>query len=262
MVNLRAILAAFKQESQNFLADPQWIIPSLVAPFTFSVVTLMLFPNKSSSLVLYAVLGGGILGMWSNSLRASGFSVNYDRMVGTLEPIMMTPTPLMEVVAGRAIWNSLLGLINAFLVFIIAELVFQTNVGLSDPLAFFLALVLTLLSLSAIGLALSAFFVFTRASSVLMQVLELPIYVVSGAMVPLSILPSWTWPIAYALPPSWGVDALQVSSGMASNNPANVGLIGDYLLIIATTLVFLGIALFLFKRMDRKARMNGSVGRW
>ena len=190
------------------------------------------------------------MGMWSNTLRASGFSVNYDRMIGTLEPVMLTPTPLMEVVAGRAIWNALIGLMNAVLVFIIAELIFQANVGLAHPFIFFGALAMTLLSLSAMGLALSAFFVFTRASSVLMQVIELPIYVVSGAMIPLTVLPGWTLPIAYALPPCWGVDALQVSSGMVSHNPANVGLVGDFVLIIITTAVFLIIALFLFKRMD------------
>jgi ABC-2 type transport system permease protein len=262
MLNVRAITGAFKQQALDFVADPQWLIPSLVAPFTFTLVTLMLFPEKNESVVLYAVLGGGILGMWSNTLRSSGFSVNYDRMNGTLEPLMMAPTPLMEVIAGRAIWNALIGLLNSVLIFVLAEFVFQSGIKLADPLSFFAALVLTLLSLSVIGLVFSAFFVFTRSSTVLMQILELPIYVVSGAMVPISMMPEWTWPISYGLAPSWGVDALQRAGGVVSGNPAGLTFLGDLLVLLAITLFYLLIAAWLFRRMDDKARLDGSLGRW
>lgn len=262
MPNYRAVTGGFKQQALDFFADPQWVIPSLVAPFTFTLVALMLFPEKDGSVVLYAVLGGGILGMWGNSLRSSGFSVNYDRMNGTLEPLMVTPTPLMEVIAGRAIWNALMGLLNSLLIFFIAELVFQSGMRLADPLMFFIALILTLLSLSVIGMMFSAFFVFTRASSVLMQVLELPIFVVCGAMIPINMMPEWVWPISFVLPPSWGVDALQISGGVASGNPAGLGFTGSIVMLLVITAVYLAATMALFRRMDVKARVTGSLGRW
>jgi ABC-2 type transport system permease protein len=262
MINWNAVRAAFVQQALDFVADPQWLIPSIITPFTFTMVTLVLFSAHDGPVVLYAVLGGGIMGMWGNTLRSSGWSISYDRMNGTLEPLMVTPTPLIEVIAGRAIWNALIGLVNAALVFIIAELVFRSGVRLNDPVLFFIALTLTLLSLSAIGLLLSAFFVFTRSSTVIMQVIELPIYVVSGAMIPLTMLPEWSWPISFALPPSWGVDALQLSGGITSTNPAGLGYLGDIAVLIALTAVFLLAALALFKRMDSKARTSGSLGRW
>lgn len=262
MLNVHAITGAFKQQAMDFLADPQWVIPSLIAPFTFAVVTLMLFPDKDESIVLYAVLGGGILGMWGNTLRSSGFSVNYDRMNGTLEPLMVTPTPLMEVIAGRAIWNALIGLANAVLVFVIAELVLQTRVRLAEPMAFFIALIFTLLSLAVVGLVFSAFFVFTRSSYVLTQILELPIYLISGAMIPISMMPQWTWPLSFALAPFWGVDALQISGGVMSSNPTGVGYVVDIVLLLIITSAYLLLATILFKRMDGKARVNGSLGRW
>jgi ABC-2 type transport system permease protein len=262
MPNLYAITGSFKKQALDFIADPQWIIPSLVAPFTFTLVTLMIYPERDASIVLYAVLGGGILGMWSNSLRASGFSINYDRMVGTLESLMVTPTPLMEVIAGRAIWNALIGLLNSLLVFILAEVVFQTSIRLADPLMFFIALAIILLSLSTIGLFLAAFFVFTRASSVLTQILELPIFIISGAMIPINLMPSWSWPLSFTFGPFWGVDALQIAAGVSSTSPIPVGYAGDLLILFAITAVYLTLTWMLFKKMDGKARESGSLGRY
>lgn len=262
MPNLNAIAGSFKKQALDFIADPQWIIPSMVAPFTFTLVTLMIYPVRDASIVLYAVLGGGVLGMWSNSLRASGFSINYDRMVGTLEPLMVTPTPLMEVIAGRSIWNAMIGLLNSLLVFILAEVVFQTTIKLAEPLLFFIALTFILLSLSAIGLFLAAFFVFTRASSVLTQILELPIFIVSGAMVPINLMPSWSWPLSFTFGPFWGVDALQISAGVSTTSPIPLGYVGDLLMLIMITSVYLAITWVLFKKMDSKARESGSLGRY
>ena len=262
MLNLNAISGAFKKQALEFVADPQWVIPSLVAPFTFTLVTLMIFPERSGSIVLYAVLGGGVLGMWSNSLRASGFSINYDRMVGTLESLMITPTPLMYVIGGRAIWNALIGLLNSLLVFVLAEIVFQVEIKLADPLLFFVALVLVLLALSTIGLFLAAFFVFTRASSVLTQIMELPIFVISGALIPISLMPQWSWPLSFAFGPFWGVDALQISAGMASTNPLSMGYVGDLIMMLMITIVLLSFTAVLFMKMDDKARKSGSLGRY
>lgn len=262
MLNLSAVTGAFKKQALEFLADPQWVIPSLVAPFTFTLVTLMIFPERSGSVVLYAVLGGGILGMWSNSLRASGFSINYDRMVGTLESLMIAPTSLMHVIAGRAIWNALIGLLNSLLVFVLSEMVLQVEVRLPDPLLFFTALVLVLLSLSAIGLFLAAFFVFTRASSVLTQIIELPVFVISGALIPISLMPQWFWPISFAFGPFWGVDALQISAGVLSTNPLSLGYAGDLIVMSIITFILLSITAFLFMKMDDKARKSGSLGRY
>jgi len=261
MINLRATAAAFKQQSLHFFADPQWVIPSLIAPFVFTIVTIMLFKDVDGPVVLYAVLGGGVLGMWGNTLYSSGWSINYDRMNGTIEPLLISPTPIIQVVAGRAIWNSLIGLANALIVFLIAEIAFDVQVSISDPLLFFIALVLTLLSLSAIGLMFSAFFVLTRSSTVLMQTLEFPIYIASGAMVPLSVMPGWITPFSYILGPSWGVDALRLS-GLPGYHTLGFDYLGDILIMCALTFGYLLLSLVLFRSLERKARIYGTLGRY
>jgi len=258
-MNVRASAAGFKQAFINFIADPQWIIPSIIAPFIFTIVALMIYNDSSGPVVLQAVLGGGVLGMWGNTLYSSGWSISYDRYNGTLEPLMISPTHMMDVIAGRAVWHTIIGLSNAVLVFVVAEIMFETSLTLENPLLFFLVLVMTLFSLAAIGLIFSAFFVLTRTSSVLMSSLEFPIYVVSGALFPVSILPAWASWISLGLAPSWGVEAMR---SVAFGGFVTGDLLTDVGMMVLLIAIYLVLAAVLFHMIERNVRNHGSMGRF
>ena len=126
-MNTKAVRASFKQQLIQFPADPQWIIPCIVAPFLFTAVMLMMYPEKSDGIVLQAILGGGVLGMWGNTLFASSFTLSYDRMNGTLDNILMSPTQLFDVIVGRSLWNTFIGLLNMLLVYIWKDRILRPN---------------------------------------------------------------------------------------------------------------------------------------
>jgi len=261
-MNLRATAAAFKQQAIQFIADPQWIIPSIIAPFVFAIVALFIYGGDDGPVVLQAVIGGGVLGMWGNTIFASGYSVSYDRYNGTVEPIMVSSTNLVDVIAGRSIWNTFVGLVNAILVFVVAELMFSTNMTVKDPLAFFVILIMTLGSLACIGMIFSAFFVWTRMSSALFAIVEFPIYILSGAMVPVSVLPRGLQFISYAMPPSWGVDALKQSALGEYSGAIGTGMAVDMIIMLALMIVYVAAAVVLFKMIERNVRITGSITRY
>jgi ABC-2 type transport system permease protein len=260
-MNVKAITSSFKQQGIQFLADPQWIIPSIIAPFMFTVVALYMYGDVDGPVVLTAVLGGGVLGMWGNMLFASGFTILYDRYNGTVEPIMLTPSHLIDVIAGRSIWNAFIGLVNAILVFISAELIFGVGVNVSEPLFFFPMLALTLFSLASIGLMLSALFVLTRASFAVMTILEFPIYVFSGALFPVSVL-GGLQPISYVLAPSWGVDAMKTTAVHGYESMTSFGVYFDVVMMFLLMAVYIAAAFFFFKVIERNIRESGTLVRY
>lgn len=261
MIDLRAMKAALKQQSVHFFVDPQWVIPSIIAPFIFTTVTLFLFHHAGGELLLLAVLGGGVLGMWGNTIQSSSWSIGYDRMNGTLEAIMVTPAPLSSVVFGRCLWNSFLGLLNALAVFLVAHFAFGIDVTVRDPLGFLIALVATLLSLSVLGMVFGAFYVVTRAASAFFQILEFPIYVLSGAVFPLVILPEWSRPFSYAIPATWGAEALKIAT-FSDYDSLGLGYLGALSLTVLTTAVFLLLSLSLFNYLEGRAKVNGTLVRY
>ena len=262
MSRLRAVATAFRQQALIFWADPQWLIPNIIAPFVITLVALMLFKNVDGPVVLYAVLGGGMMGMWGNTLYSSGWSIQSDRWWGTLESNLVTPTPLIWIIAGRAIWSALIGILNGVLILVFAEVVFQAPISLNDPVLFFLAFFLTLLSLSALGLLFSSAFVLTRAASVLTNGLEFPIYIGTGTMFPIALLPFWTNPLSLSLGPTWGIDAIRYSALGTTQFSFVEGYWADLAIMILLSFAYLAVAVVLFGWLDRKVRRDASMGRF
>jgi ABC-type multidrug transport system permease subunit len=251
---LRVTYAAFLMAMRHWIADPQWVIPNVIAPFVFTFVALTLFSGAGGGFGVYAVLGGGMMGMWGNTLYGSGFAINFERWQGTLEEVLAAPSNLLHVVAGRSIANALFGLVNMVAILLVATLVFEVPLGIAEPILFALAMVLTLISVSSLGLVFASSFVLTRSAQVLTNGLEFPIYAVSGSMFPIFLLPFWTQPISYALGPTWGVDAIRDAAG-AGTFPYWI----DIGVMMAITFFYLVIASFLFKKVEVRVRKHGTL---
>ena len=243
-MSFKAVKASFKQQLIQFTADPQWIIPSIVAPFLFTAVMLMMYPEKSDTIVLQAILGGGVLGMWGNTLFASSFTLSYDRMNGTLDNILMSPSDLYYVIAGRSLWNTFIGLLNMLLVYVFAELMFSAPVVIAEPLAFILILIVTLLSLASIGMLFSLAFV------------------LSGAVVPITMLPAWTQPISMVLAPAWGVEALRASAIPGYEVVFGFDMVGNSVICIALMIAYTALSWYLMKVIVKNVLETGSFTRY
>ncbi len=255
---MQTLWGSFRMSMLNFFSDPQWIIPNIIAPFIFTAVALIFFRNASGSLALYAVLGGGMMGMWGSTLYGAGFALAFDRWNGTLEYVLATPSRLVWIVAGRSASSAVLGLVNALAVLIVAVVGFKAQLGIENPVTFLLALVLTLASLSALGVLFCSSFLLTRAASVMTNGLEMPIYVASGSMFPIALLPFWSHPLSLSLGPTWGIDAMRYAADTTYRG-MGFGFWPDILVLVASTIVYLSIGFWLFIAVEEKARRDASL---
>ena len=86
--------------------------------------------------------------------------------------------------------------------------------------------------------------------------MEFPVYILAGFLFPIALLPDWTTPLSYILPPYWAARALHETSTGA----------GDFDKIIfawGMMLIFSVVDLFvsskLFKLMLHKARVDATL---
>jgi ABC-2 type transport system permease protein len=264
---LIVIYSAFRIAMLHWFANPEWVVPNIIAPFIFTTVALTLFRSSTGPFGLYAVLGGGMMGMWGNTLYASGYAIEFEKWQGTLEEIMAAPSKLLHVIAGRSLSNSVFGLTNMVAILLIATFGFQISLGIADPIIFAVALILTLVSMSALGLIFASAFVLSRSTQALTNGLETPLYIISGSMFPIALLPFWIHPAAYILGPTWGVDAIRLATSPSEymdktfwtgvSPTAAIAL--DLVVMILITLVYTTIAIVLFKLVERRARMKGTL---
>jgi ABC-2 type transport system permease protein len=243
----------------TFVADPQWIIPSSIAPVIFAFASFEMFRGSGPTLVLYAVLGASTMSMWGQTLYGSGWATGMDRSLGTLEPTLAAPTPYFYVVAGRVIWNVLTGLVGGALVLGVVLWAYGQPLPLSNGLLF-LGLFLVLMgSLAAVGLLFTTLFVYTRFSGFIQNVGEFSFYIISGAMFPVILLPFWTSPVSLAFPATWAVDALRYV-GVPGYRGLPWGLTGDLLGTLGTSLAYLAVAVGAFRWVERHLLEAGTAG--
>lgn len=196
------------------------------------------------------------MGMWGNTLYASGFAIEIEKWHGTLEEVVAAPSNLLHVITGRSISNALFGLTNMAAILLIAAFVFRIPLEIANPVFFALSIILTLLSVSALGLIFASSFVLTRSAQVLANGLEFPIYVISGSMFPIGLLPFWTHPASYILGPTWGIEAIRTA---AAQTEVTISFWLDIGVMLLITLAYIAIAAFLFRKVETRSRLEGTL---
>ncbi|MDG6916205.1 MAG: ABC transporter permease [Nitrososphaerota archaeon] len=243
-----------------FFADPQWVIPNIIAPFVFTMVAFFLFQGQTSgsSFLLYLVLGSGLMGMWGTTIYASANSIGFDRWNGTMEATLAAPVPLSWIALGRVLFNTLQGVLNAVFILVIGLAWFRVGFSLVNPAAFFLASVATFLSLSSFGLLMTTVLLLSRKGGFITNSMEIPVYIATGTMFPIILLPIVYLPFAFMLAPTWGIEAIRIAA-----LPGYVGLPTTYwedmVIMAAETFAYLGLAFFLFKRVEAYAKRIGTL---
>ncbi len=258
---LRSLTASLRLAILTFLADPQWLIPSMIAPVIFGLVSFMLFQGTSATLVLYAILGAGMMSMWGQTLYGSGWATGQDRNLGTLEPTLTAPTPYLYVVLGRVIWNTISGLFGGAIVFAVVAVAYGRPLPLAHPLEFVLLFVFVILSLAAVGIVFSAAYVYTRYAGFIQNIGEFAFYVGTGCMFPIVLLPFWSNPISLLFPPTWALDALRVLA-IPGYQGLSWGFWGDLVGAVATTAAYLAIAGTVFSRVEKHVLEVGNLKDW
>ena len=75
-----------------------------------------------------------------------------------------------------------------------------------------LAVAVTIVALGVLGLVIGSSFILYREANALSNMLEFPIWIVTGAIVPLSLLPGWVHYLSWVLAPTWGYRAIRAAT--------------------------------------------------
>ena len=185
----------------------------VLQPAIFSGVG-MLLSRAAGHLVpdlVYTVIGGGIMGMWSGLVFTSTFDITRDRRDGTLELIVGSPTSLGTIEAIRTFTNVIAGLFSLGVAFLVAMLVFRYSLASMDLLGVLVSLLLILFAMWCIGVFLANFLAWSRLTGSFVDLLEIPVAVLCGFMYPIRVLPAWLQAVSVFIPIRWALEALDAS---------------------------------------------------
>jgi ABC-2 type transport system permease protein len=189
------------------------------------------------------------MGIWSSTLFGSGGAIQWQRWQGTLEILIAAPAPFLLVLVPLTLATASVGLYSIVMTLVWGRIFFGVPLDFEHPLQLAVALPATVGSLGLLGLVLASTFVLYRNANAFANLLEYPIWLITGLLVPLSLLPGWVEPISWLLAPTWGIRAIRDAALSAGGSAWPE--IGMCVLLGAVYLVVGSVCLRNFERLAR-----------
>ncbi len=194
------------------LGNPVWVVIGaiqpllyllLFAPLLSSVASLPGFPSGGA----YNVFVPGLLiqlGLFGAAFV--GFSLIAEIRYGVVERMRVTPVSRVAMLLGRALRDVLILLVQSALL-IACSLPFGLSIHLTGLLVVLGLLALIGLLTASCSYALALWLRSEDALAPLLSTVTLPLLLLSGVLLPLSLAPGWIRAIAAINPLSYAVDA-------------------------------------------------------
>jgi ABC-2 type transport system permease protein len=180
-------------------------------------------------------------------------SVIEDRNGGFLLSVLVAPVPRAAIVLGKVLGGTTLAAAQG-LIF----LIFSPLVGIHMTLASFALIVLTVFlvsfALTALGFAIAWPMDSTQAFHAIINLFLIPLWLLSGALFPLSKASGWIRWLMYANPLTYGVEALRtlMYPGAPSSFSFPFSLTASLLTLVLFALFMFGLAFVLANRRTTK----------
>jgi ABC-2 type transport system permease protein len=267
----RAAAVVWQREMIRFVKDRARILSSLAQPLLFLFVlgsglgsllsqgegpgtvafTTFLFPGVMAISVLFTAAFAGI-------------SIVWDREFGFLREMLVAPVSTASILVGKALGGATVATLQCLVLLALAGLVGVPY----DPLMLLAMIGLIFLMglmITALGLVLAARVRQVQSAMPLVQLVITPLMFLSGALFPLSGLPTWLAVLTHVNPMTYAVEPLRsvvfdhLDVDAATRARFDPGIVwGSWpvpiavqiLITVASCVLLLGLAVWRFRRTE------------
>lgn len=265
--DLRAVRIVWQRELIRFRRDRMRIVVSLLQPLLFLFVLgtglSSMMPASPDGVGLRTFLFPGVLSMAVMfTALFSAASVVWDREFGFLREMLVAPVRRGAIVLGKCLGGATVATFQG-----VVMLAFAGAVGVPYSPTLLLTLVVEMallaFALTALGVMVAARIRSIQSFMALNQMIVMPMFFLSGALFPLSNLPSWLTVLTRLNPLTYAVDPMRraVFSHLDATAPEAlrpgvtwwdwpVPTLLELLVVLLLGLAMFGIATIRFRKAD------------
>jgi len=190
-------------------------------------------PGIMAMIVMTAVLTG---------LAAS---ISREKEQGTLDGILISPINRLAIILGKAMSQSIRGLIQGAIVLLLAFLLFGVTVH-GSILLVILLLLLGIFSFVGLGILVSSIAAEQETATQVLFMFQFPMLFLSGVFFPIALMPNIMQKIAHVIPLTYAITAIRQVMVLGGGLGA---VKSDILILLIFGVVTLAIAVPVFKRV-------------
>ncbi|MGI8958459.1 MAG: amidohydrolase family protein [Bryobacteraceae bacterium] len=252
---MKPYLAQIKSNLRLMGRDRSVLFFSYMFPLTFFFLFAQLYSGSQSPAAMAQIFSMVlIIGVLGNGFFGAGMRAVQDRETNVLRRFKVAP-----INAGPIIVASLVSGLVAFLPTVLLFLLFATTIyHMPFPhnvLSMLVFVAIGVVAFRSMGMIVAAVVNSAQEGGILIQLLYLPMLFLSGATIPVSVMPIWVQSIAQFLPATYLFQGMQSIMIAGDSLAANIG---SVVALVVTMLValFVGVKLFRWEK-DEKIK-NGA----
>lgn len=234
-----------------------WIMEIFLLPLAQMAFFAFLasYLNYGQSYVQYVVVGNALQVMSFSAVFAVANITSQDKWQGTLPSLIVTPANRMALLVGRAFFQVLMSTLIAVTGLVYAGIIFGVSFSSANLVGIAIVIFLTSITMISFGLLISGIGLFMRTAMIVANIFLFLTLLVSGVNFPVSALPAWLQPVSYAIPMTYGVNALR----MAISGASLLSMVPVLIQELVNGLVVLFIGYLLLIGFEKLARSTGRL---
>ena len=253
---LRVLLVAARTQLRIARRNIENVYPLLTIPLQSLISLAIIVYSGRPDLARYALVASLLMTVGQMSFFDASEILAQDRNHQILELAVACPTPYAWPLVARILVLTTMGVGGFVEAWLLAKFVFGLHITIFHPAIFAITLVFTVLSGAATALITTAVFCLTRTTRTYQNAISGPLYLLSGALVPVSLLPAVFRPFSRLIYLFWSADLLRES--MQPSDPVSI-------VPRLTAIAFLGLAggalgSWLLRKMLDNLRREGTLG--
>lgn len=269
---MNTIITLWVRGLKAFVRNRTGLIFSLIFPLFFVYVFGAIFKNDYiDNPIAYMLSGVIITTVFENSLNLASSTVD-DMVSGFMKEVLVSPARRIEVAVGQLLSAATVSTVQGIMVLIIGMFIGIKFTSWLTPVYILLSMICIGMVFSGVGLFMATKVRSGQTFQIIKAAVTMPLTFISGAYIPLSMLPDFLKYVAYINPMTYATaffrmvvlektdlsNAQLVKEGLAINiNGFIVTPVLTFFIILLIGAIFITLATISFIRTDF-SRMNRS----
>ncbi|MBN8634619.1 MAG: ABC transporter permease [Anaerolineae bacterium] len=248
------IIGALRQKS--------WLFFETVFPLLGVVGYIYVYRavNAPQEYIGFVVLGGAMTAFWLNVLWSMASQLYWDKEDGNLEIYVLCPAPMMAILVGMAIGGMIMSATRAVVIIVVCSLAFGVVYSVGSIPTLIAVFLLTMIALYGMGMMFASVFLASgREAWHIANLLQEPIYLVSGFYFPVRALGTFVAAAASLVPLTMGMDGMRQLLFPSNQATGLMPVELEVVLLILLSVLFIGGAYFALRKLEQIGRREGRL---
>lgn len=244
-----------------------WQIFSILFSILIFYFISRLFGNNASNLLQnyggdyfsFVLIGLAFSNFLGVGLGSFSGNIRSEQVTGTIESLFLTPVKSSAIVLGLSAWNFCYAVIQVLIYFIFGVVLFGINFNYANLGTSFLIFILTLVSLSSIGIISAGFITIFKRGDPVAWIIGSLFDLLGGVFFPVSLLPQSLQNLSSILPITHSLNAMRLALLQGYTFKM---LLPDILFLLVFSIIAFPLSLAFFNYAVKRSKIDGSLSQY